>query len=731
MLSFPRLKNRPSKVPWLMSVCSALTLFLCAGSLAIAGINREALVKRHSPTFKEIDFDAPLTVGNGGFAFTVDVTGLQTFGDRYYRDGIPLETLSRWCWVTDENPHGYKLEDTFRDFVLPDGRVQGFPTNASSPAGEWLRRNPRDHPMGQLALEWTKPDGTDFVPEDVQNLDQTLDLWRGVITSRYTLGGVPVEVVTACHPETDTIAVRIISDLVANGKLRARLAFPRGHELGVKNTPALDWSEPASHVSNLINPRTVERTVTGTRYFVSSDQPLKAAAAPHTFHIEADKGKRELSFTLNFSPEAASEAKSVDAVVAASEANWESFWKTAAALDLSGSTNPQAAKLEQRVVLSQYLTAVQMVGDMPAQESGLTCSTWFGKHHTEMIWWHGAHFALWNRPDLLEKNLRWYQERLPQAKAIAQSRGLRGARWPKMVGPDARESPGGNPLIVWNQPHLIYLCELLYRETPTAETLQRYRELVSETAECLASMTWFDPERGEYVLGPPLWIVQEIYDPAKSQNPSFELSYWRWGLGIAQQWRERLGLEREAHWDDVIAKLSPLPVKDGKYVALESNPDTWENLNSRHDHPEMLMSLGMLPGGPEVDRAVMERTLDAVMEHWDWETKIWGWDYPMIAMSAARLGRAELAVEVLLRDGPNNRYTANGHCPQGSDTAQAKGSSAPAQRREIAVYLPANGAFLSAVALMVGGWDSATEEYPGFPQDGTWKIQAEGWRRLP
>ena len=143
------------------------------------------------------------------------------------------------------------------------------------------------------------------------------------------------------------------------------------------------------------------------------------------------------------------------------------------------------------------------------------------------------------------------------------------------------------------------------------------------------------------------------------------------------------------------------------------------------------MSLGMLPGGPDVDRAVMERTLDAVMEHWDWETKIWGWDYPMIAMSAARLGRAELAVEVLLRDGPNNRYTANGHCPQGSDTAQTKGSSTPAQRREIAVYLPANGAFLSAVALMVGGWDGATDEFPGFPKDGTWKIQAEGWRRLP
>ena len=29
------------------------------------------------------------------------------------------------------------------------------------------------------------------------------------------------------------------------------------------------------------------------------------------------------------------------------------------------------------------------------------------------------------------------------------------------------------------------------------------------------------------------------------------------------------------------------------------------------------------------------------------------------------------AVEILLRDGPNNRYLPNGHCPVGTDRAQA------------------------------------------------------------
>lgn len=112
---------------------------------------------------------------------------------------------------------------------------------------------------------------------------------------------------------------------------------------------------------------------------------------------------------------------------------------------------------------------------------------------------------------------------------------------------------------------------------------------MQETADCLASMLWLDPASDRYVLGPPLWIAQEIYDPATSRNPGFELAYWRWALGVAQTWRERRGLARETLWDDLIARISPLPEKDGKYVALESHPDTWDNVESRHDHPSMLM----------------------------------------------------------------------------------------------------------------------------------------------
>jgi hypothetical protein len=199
-------------------------------------IDRKALVERHNPVLRAVDYLAPLTVGNGGFAFTVDVTGLQTFGDAYYANGIPLETLARWCWVSEANPEGHTLADAMVEYRQADGSTIELPTRMDNAAAAWLRRNPRLHPLGRFSLDWDKPDGSPIVPADITDLEQTLDLWRGTIRSRYKLGGEPVEVVTACDPESDTIAVRVESPLVARGELRVRVAF-RGATTRRSRTP--------------------------------------------------------------------------------------------------------------------------------------------------------------------------------------------------------------------------------------------------------------------------------------------------------------------------------------------------------------------------------------------------------------------------------------------------------------------------------------------------------------
>jgi hypothetical protein len=103
----------------------------------------------------------------------------------------------------------------------------------------------------------------------------------------------------------------------------------------------------------------------------------------------------------------------------------------------------------------------------------------------------------------------------------------------------------------------------------------------------------------------------------------------------------------------------------------------------------------------------------------------------MIAMTAARLGRPGDAVAILMRDGPNNLYLPNGHVPQRSDVALARDAPPGVPRREIAAYLPANGSLLSTVALMVAGWDGSVGEHPGFPDDGSWVVRSEGFKRSP
>ncbi|HEU0253316.1 MAG TPA: hypothetical protein VFR12_09820, partial [Pyrinomonadaceae bacterium] len=351
----------------------------------------------------------------------------------------------------------------------------------------------------------------------------------------------------------------------------------------------------------------------------------------------------------------------------------------------------------------------QCCGSMPPQETGLTVNSWYGKFHLEMHWWHAAHFALWNRLPLLERSLAWYSKILPVARQLAKSQGYEGARWPKMVGPEGRDSPSPiGPLLIWQQPHPITYAELCYQARPTRQTLQRYREIVFESADFMASFARYDEKRQRYVLGPPLIPAQENHPPRETWNPTFELAYWRYGLGIAQQWRERLGMARNPLWDRVIARLSSLPVGDGIYLAHENCPQTFTDRN--RDHPSMLGALGVLRGDG-VDRETMRRTLFKVMKEWKWD-QTWGWDYPLTAMTAARLGEGKLAIDALLMTTEKNRYLRNGH---------------NWQRPNLPCYLPGNGGLLYAVAMMAGGWrESPRRHAPGFPDDGSWTVRSEG-----
>src|SRR5258708_6327441 len=245
----------------------------------------------------------------------------------------------------------------------------------------------------------------------------------------------------------------------------------------------------------------------------------------------------ELGFVVAFSPDALNQiVPGAAETLTASEAHWRQFWNEGAAVELSESRDKRAPELERRIVLSQYLTAIQCSGSMPPQETGLTVNSWYGKFHLEMHRWHAAHFALWNRLALLEQSLAWYDRILSGARERARSQGYAGARWPKMVGPDGRDSPSPiGPLLIWQQPHPIFYAELCYLVHRDRRTLTRYAEIVFQSANFMASYAFFDTSQKRYVLGPPVIPAQENHPPRETWNPTFELEYWRYGLQTAQR----------------------------------------------------------------------------------------------------------------------------------------------------------------------------------------------------
>ncbi len=682
-------------------------------ALRRAAIDRRSLVRRHNPVLVGFQPRSPLSVGNGEFAFTADSTGLQTFPE-LYAQSVPLCTQSQWGWHSFPPPKGLGPADLRLEFYDTDGRQVGYATSARGQEElyRWLRENPHRLHLGRVGLILKTRRAEPARPGDLSDLNQKLDLWSGVLHSSFRLEGEPVNVETCCHPAADMLAVRIRSPLLKDDRLAVVFEFPYGSP----EMSAANWGRPEAHRSTARSPSRrrldIARQLDGDSYWVSVgwDQAGEIRQqATHRFVLRGSPEADQLSFVCLFSPRPTSSSlPSAARVFQAAGDHWGKFWSSGGAIELEGSPDPRARELERRIVLSQYLTAIQCAGSMPPQETGLTVNSWYGKFHLEMHWWHAAHFPLWGRAPLLERSLEWYARILPEARRKARQQGYEGARWPKMVGPEGRDSPSPiGPLLIWQQPHPITMAELCYRAHPTRRTLERYRELVFESAAFMASFAVLDQKSGRYRLGPPVIPAQENHPPRETWNPTFELEYWAHGLALAQRWRERLGLPPEPRWDHVRNNLAELPVRDGVYLAHENCPQTYTERN--RDHPSMLAALGLLPGA-RVDRETMRRTLRKVLAVWNWEAT-WGWDYPMIAMTAARLGEPEAAVDALLMDTPKNRWAANGHVYQ---------------RPNLPLYLPANGGLLLAAAMMAAGWQGGPQQHaPGFPRQG-WTVRWEG-----
>lgn len=674
-------------------------------------IDRYALVTRHNIEWNDLNGQIPL--GNGEFCFNVDGTGLQTFGGN---------TMANWAWHTFPLPKGISSDQIPANGTYQKGKITGldeFPEGTSA-IRQWMFDNPHKFNLGRIQL--VKANGQKLNQKEITNLSRTLDLWSGILTSNFMVNGQHVSVVTCVHPEKDMVAIKIESPLLESGELLVQIDFPypnlnrykpwigNFNRIEGNNTFLLIDDESKRYVE-------LRREIDSTTYFTSlhwskgSFLNANSDSISNTLQIVTN-GTGTLKFSCEFKSKPIKVEKSnFKNISKAVEKHWAEFWKNGGAIDLSESKDPRWHELERRIVLSQYQTAVQSAGSFPPAEGGLMgIGPWRGQFHMEMIWWHLAHYALWDRLDMAEKALKSYQQFIPQAKALASQLGYNGLKWPKSVGPDGISAPwNGNLVLLWKQPHPIFFAELEYRQNPTQQTLEKWAEVIEGTAEHMADYAVRDEQTGIYHLNP----VMPPSEQGLTKDDVFDLAYWTWGLNQAQIWRERMGLPRNPEWDEVRLNLEVLPVKDSVYIHSPEWTDTYTE--RAWEHPNPVGVLGMLPLQDNVDFETAHRTLLKVWKTWDWK-RCWGWDFPWTAMAAARVGEPNIAVDVLLLDaGKKNYYDKRGVCT---------GGPCP--------YLPGNGGLLYAVSMMAAGWDGAPDiNAPGFPQDGSWVVKWEGLKKAP
>lgn len=556
-------------------------------------INRLDIIASFNPHLTDINPQSPLSVGNGRFCYTADITGMQTLYEEYSAE-TPLCTMAEWGWHTKkaDNEKGfYTLDDVRmtpynyckRTVTYPRVKYEG-----NEAAYDWVRQNPHKFNLAKIGLY--------FHNEPIQAgsiycINQTLDITTGILKSSFrlnvnrhknarTLNNIAadniktnaisdnlVTVYTVCDDNSDTVAFHISSGLLQCG-LSINIAFPYAS----CDITGSDWNNTDGH-SDFLNASHIHRQIDDTAYYVNfningtgtsqhtannsiitSDSNVtinkcnnSAATIKsngiHSYNIITTDD--ELNMSVNFNKSIYTPA-TYDTIAGNSRHFWHNYWTTGKFL------NSDNKELMRRVILSQYLLVINDSGYIPPAETGLTCNSWYGKAHLEMHYWHMAWAPLWGHPELLTRSFDWYIDILDEAKKNASRNGYKGARWTKMVSYTGSDCPSKiAPLLVWQQPHIINMLQIVIDNNTSDDFdvkayMSKYWILVKETAVFIADYLVYDPMSNIYNIEAPVIPVQERHLPEDTRNPIFELAYFRYGLLIASKWAYELGFTDEA-----------------------------------------------------------------------------------------------------------------------------------------------------------------------------------------
>lgn len=320
---------------------------------------------------------------------------------------------------------------------------------------KWLSANPNRINLGRIGLRYKSE-----TLAAIEDTHQELDVWNGVIISKFTVDGHDVQVTTQGDFDSDAVAFEIESDFVASGDLQVELDFPYPpiHKVEASSDFEIfmgSYEFPQNHTTTIVKNRHllkdtahIYHEMQETKYYTNLRWPKlspltltrlepegsnKITAHRYTLSpakILPGKGRRRMTFTAQYGLDL--EAPALPSQIRRRNSRgWNEYWQEGGFIDVTQSTNPKSMELQRRIILSQYAMRINSAANgQPPQESGLVYNGWWGKFHLEMVVWHCAQWATWGRQKYFDRIFpSVYESLLPSAEARAHRMGWDGARY--------------------------------------------------------------------------------------------------------------------------------------------------------------------------------------------------------------------------------------------------------------------------------------------------------------
>lgn len=259
------------------------------------------------------------------------------------------------------------------------------PNPAENDISNWLIQNPQRLNLGNIGIYFG---GSQVDESDLDDKSQVLDLWTGSLVSTFSYNGSQVRVETRAAADSDTVGISVESELLSSGALGLFFDFPYS-DLNKFDAPYVGvWNATGNHSTSLETSGSrlvIEHTLDSNSYFLTAawDGPGQVVGpedGTHRYFLTAP-GATRLNLTAAFSHNALSNVVPLDALTEEAESWWEAYWTSGAFIDLSSTDSENATELQRRIILSQYLMAVNSASSFPPQESGLVNNGWYGKFH--------------------------------------------------------------------------------------------------------------------------------------------------------------------------------------------------------------------------------------------------------------------------------------------------------------------------------------------------------------